>query len=275
MRYFGFLARYVVIPLIGFRLLLWRGRRAGKTVPPELTNWPADKVLLTHAVVAVAYTTIWDNYLVYSGIWSYDRRLVTGVRLGWVPIEEYTFFVLQPLMTGSMLLWRAHETEAEAPSGDTLPVQRTAVTLALGATWLASLYGLWKGGPRLRYLTLITGWALPPIMLQTAFGGDILWRHRKLIASAVIPASVYLGLADSRAIRAGTWRINPERTVGVNVIPHLPLEEFLFFCLTNLLLVFGITLVLSKESERRLPAFLRGRYERFKARYIDSGHESE
>lgn len=268
MRYFGFLGRFVVLPLICLRALLWWDKRAGRTPPDELTNWPEDKVLLAHAAVAVAYTTIWDNYLVYSRIWGYDRRLVTGIKLGWVPIEEYTFFVLQPLMTGSLLLWRSRREQADPPAKDTMIAQRVIATSVLGAVWIASVLGVWKGGPRLRYLTLITGWALPPIMLQTAFGGDILWRHRRMIASAVIPASLYLGAADSHAIRAGTWNISPRRTVGIDVIPHLPVEEFLFFCLTNLLLVFGVTLVLSKESEQRLPGFLRGRYERFKTRYI-------
>ena len=53
-------------------------------------------------LIAVAYTTPWDNYLVATNVWWYDESLVTGLKLGWVPIEEYTFFVLQTLMTG---LW--------------------------------------------------------------------------------------------------------------------------------------------------------------------------
>lgn len=270
MTYFGFLARYVVLPLVVLRALLALGRRNGQKPPDELTNWPEDKVLLAHAAVAVTYTTIWDNYLVASGIWGYDRKLVTGVKLGWVPIEEYTFFVLQPLLSGSLLQVLARHIPADPPNGDTMPMQRAAATGALGMLWLASMYTLWKGGPRRRYLSLITSWALPPIMLQVGFGGDILWRHRKLIAAALIPASAYLGYADSKAIRAGTWHISEKKTIGWNVIPNLPFEEALFFLLTNVLLIFGVTLVLSKESEKRLPGFLREGYERFKARYIEN-----
>lgn len=268
MRYFGFLARFVILPLAVLRALLWWDRKRGRVAPTELTNWPEDKVLLAHAAVAVAYTTIWDNYLVASKIWGYDRKLVTGIRLGWVPIEEYTFFILQPLLTGSLLQTMARRIEADPPTGNTMPVERAAATAGIGVVWALSLLGLIKGGPRLRYMTLITSWALPPIMLQTAFGGDILWRHRRMIASALIPASLYLGAADSHAIEAGTWHISPKKTLGLNVIPHLPIEEFLFFCLTNTLLAFGVTLVLSKESEQRLPEFLKVRYERFKSRYI-------
>jgi lycopene cyclase domain-containing protein len=271
MRYFGFLARFVVIPLVVLRILLWRDRRVGLRPSPELTNWPGDKALLAHAAVAVAYTTIWDNYLVYSKIWDYDRKLVSGMRLGYVPIEEYSFFILQPLMTGSLLLWLSRRIPGESVPAESNLASRVLPTTVLAAGWTASLFGLWQGGQRWRYMSLILSWALPPVMLQTAFGGDILWRHRKLIAAAVVPASLYLGAADSRAIRAGTWNISPRKTLGVNVIPHLPLEEFVFFCLTNLLLVFGVTLVMSKESERRLPVPWRSRYERFKATYIGSG----
>ena len=51
-------------------------------------------------MVAVLYTTPWDNYLVATGVWWYDPHLVAGLVLGWVPIEEYTFFILQTLAMG-------------------------------------------------------------------------------------------------------------------------------------------------------------------------------
>jgi hypothetical protein len=38
----------------------------------------------------------------------------------------------------------------------------------------------------------------------------------------------------------------------------LPIEEMLFFLGTNLLLVFGVTLVLSPESQRRLRSLVSG-----------------
>lgn len=268
MRYFGFLARFVIVPLAVLRVLLWWDRRRGRMMPAELTHWPEEKALLAHAVVAVAYTTIWDNYLVASKIWGYDRNLVAGIRLGWVPAEEYAFFVLQPLLTGSLLQVMARRIEADPPTGNAMRVERAGVTAGLGGAWALSLFGLARGGPRLRYMTLITSWALPPIMLQTAFGGDILWRHRKMIARTIISASLYLSAADSHAIEAGTWHISRKKTLGLNVIPKLPIEEFVFFCLTNTLLAFGVTLVLSKESEQRLSGFLRAPYARFRSRYL-------
>ena len=221
-------------------------------------------MLLGHVAMAVAYTTAWDNYLVASGVWSYEPRLVSGRTIGWVPVEEYAFFILQTLLTGSWLQLSA--TRVSTSVSDTVDSKtiRAAGTSVLTVIWLAALYDLAYGAPKRRYLNLILGWALPPIMLQVAFGGDILWRYRRLVAACIIPPTLYLGAADSLAIGSGTWTINPENTIKRDVIPNLPVEELLFFFLTNVLLVFGMTLVQSTASEKRLPARLHDPYFRLK-----------
>jgi lycopene cyclase domain-containing protein len=56
-------------------------------------------------IIAVVWTTPWDNYLVASGVWRYDPKKVWNVILGYVPLEEYLFFVLQTLaVTFPMLM---------------------------------------------------------------------------------------------------------------------------------------------------------------------------
>jgi hypothetical protein len=57
------------------------------------------------------------------------------------------------------------------------------------------------------------------------------------------------------ALRAGTWTISPDKTLGLEMLPGLPLEEALFFLMTNTLLVFGMVLVLAEESRGRLAAW--------------------
>jgi len=273
MKYFGFLARFVVIPLLVLRFLAWRDRQHNNALPQALSSWPESAVLLGHVAVAVVYTTPWDNYLVANGIWSYDPKLVTGIRLGYVPIEEYTFFVLQSLLTGSWMLHLARRIPADShpiDSKKSFPIRMIA-SGSLGILWLASMQRLLVSERKDDYLGLILGWALPPIMFQTAFGGDILWRNRALIAASILPTTAYLGLSDSLAIGSGTWAINPENTVKVDVIKNLPLEELLFFFLTNVLLVFGVTLVQSPESEKRLPKILQPAYARFKQRLLTKG----
>lgn len=257
MSYFGFLARFVVIPLAAITFLLWRDRRAGKPQPDAFGAIPEAATLAGLVGVAIAYTTPWDNYLVATRIWWYDPKLVTGIVLGWVPIEEYTFFILQTLLTGSWVLWLSRRV----PHDPSLPKHpwrfRLGMAAALGVIWAASTYRLFFGTRSEKYLTLTLSWALIPIIFQALFGGDILWQHRRLIALGIVPATLYLASADSLAIGEGTWQISEEQTVNVNLAGRLPLEEGLFFLLTNVLVSFGVVLTQAHESPRRIPQALR------------------
>lgn len=259
MKYFGFLLRFIILPLAVLGILTWRDLRRGKQPPEALSAMPPEAALLGHVAVAVVYTTPWDNYLVKTRVWWYDRKLVTGFVLGYVPIEEYTFFALQTLLAGTWMLYLSRRLPAdEPPPANPLRI-RISMTVTLGAIWLGAVDTLFRGPKSRTYLSLTLAWALLPIMFQAAFGGDILWQRRKLLALGIIPSTLYLSLADSLAIDSGTWTINPEKTINVHLGGKLPLEEGLFFMLTNTLIAFGMTLVLSKESQARVPAFLRRR----------------
>jgi putative membrane protein len=88
---------------------------------------------------------------------------------------------------------------------------------------------------------------LPPIILQMAVGADVLWHQRRLVFASLLPAVAYFSVTDALAIRSGTWTIDPAQSTGV-MLGALPLEELIFFTLTNMLIVFGMTLVLSHRT---------------------------
>jgi len=252
--YFGFLLRFIAPPLAVFALLaVWDFRRSGP-LPPALRGQPAWIVLLAHVIVAVLYTTPWDNYLVATGVWWYDPALVTGLTLGWVPVEEYTFFVLQTLLTGLWLIWLARRLRPSSEEVPARPALRRWVTAGLGVIWVVSLAAWLAHWPPATYLAITLTWALPPVMLQTGFGADILWHQRRLTAAAVLVPTLYLAGVDALAISAGTWTINPAQSTGVLIGGKLPLEELVFFLVTNVLIGFGMVLVLSSESHRRAAA---------------------
>ena len=106
-------------------------------------------------------------------------------------------------------------------------------------------------------------WALPPIILQIAFGADVLWHHRKLVVGVILPIGLYLSFADSLAIRAGIWAIDPAQSTGL-FIGGLPLEEGVFFFATAILITFGLTLTLSAESRKRFHIMSQVVRERFR-----------
>ena len=71
-----------------------------------------------------------------------------------------------------------------------------------------------------------------------------------------MPTTLYLATADALAILSGTWTISPSHTTGILLGGVLPLEEFLFFFITNVLVVFGMTLVLARASHARAQAHM-------------------
>lgn len=106
---------------------------------------------------------------------------------------------------------------------------------------------------------LILAWALPPILLQFAFGADILWQNRLLVTMGLGVMTLYLATADTLAIGSGTWMINPARSFTLFLPGGLPVEEFIFFLVTNVLIVFGIVLGLANQSRLRFRAIFRRR----------------
>ncbi len=92
-------------------------------------------------------------------------------------------------------------------------------------------------------------WALPIIVLQWVLAREILWAQLRLLLGAVLIPTLYLSLADALAIRVGIWSLNPELTLNV-WIGGLPLEEAVFFLLTNVMVVQGILMLDSPDDER-------------------------
>jgi len=98
MTYFGFLAAFILSPIFILGVFhIWNRRKGSFTSPHDSKIIGAIGI---HMILALLYTTTWDNYLVATGVWFYNPRLVSGISLGFVPLEEYTFFLLQTLFVG-------------------------------------------------------------------------------------------------------------------------------------------------------------------------------
>jgi lycopene cyclase domain-containing protein len=250
MTYLGFLCIFLGIPILLFLFITWRDNRQGRKIAGFRNGRAVWLAIGLHMLIAVIYTTPWDNFLVASGVWTYDGGLVIGRVIGYVPIEEYTFFLVQTLLAG--LVWWALARRITA-KGTFAPSRspRLLSAAGLGLVWLGSVCVLAVGYAPATYLAITLAWALPPIGLQLIFGADILLRHRRLVALAILPMAIYLSLADSLAIASGTWTISPAQSTGL-FIGTLPIEEAVFFLLTLVLVVFGQTLLLADESGARI-----------------------
>ena len=208
-------------------------------------------------LIAFAYTTPWDNFLVYRNVWSYGPERVLAT-VGYVPVEEYAFFLLQPLLTGLFLyqlLARLGVPPAPRGSRGAHPTMRFAgagVFLLLTAAGAALLLSGWERG---LYAGLILAWAGPVLAGLWAFAGNVAWQMRRTFLWAVLLPTVYLWCADAVALRAGVWHITEATSLGASLL-GLPVEEAAFFLVTNLMVVLGLLLFLFSE---RVPAHRRSR----------------
>lgn len=79
--------------------------------------------------------------------------------------------------------------------------------------------------------------------LQCGVGGPTVVRYHRLVALAVAVPTVYLWIANRIAIAAGLWELSPSFTTGIAIpVLGLPIEEAVFFLVTNLLVVQRIVL---------------------------------
>ncbi len=257
MSYFEFHLFFILPPVLTLGLLSWLGTRRGHSLGGSLGRGTpfAFWALMLHVLIAFTYTTPWDNYLVAQEVWGYGAERVWAT-VGYVPVEEYLFFVLQTLMTGMFLFLLARHVDGgrlELSPDARLRVRVFGALfwLLVGATGVLALTM-----PKGTYFGLIVVWAAPVIALQWGFGGDLLVRRWRLLLPALSIPTLYLWVADRLAIGDGIWWISGALSSGINPL-GLPVEEAFFFLVTNLLVTFGLTLALEPASLARLDA-LRG-----------------
>ena len=249
MTYFGFLLRFLVIPILLLLFVNWREKDKPSYGFDGRRTW---RGILVHILLAVIYTTPWDNYLVATGVWYYNPNLVSGIVFGYVPLEEYTFFVLETLMIG-LWWWTLARWKMILPKSPFLPNKTLRIWILglLAVLWAVSLSVLLSGWEPGTYLAITLTWALPAIAPQLAFGADILWHYRRLLGTVILTGAGYLSVMDALAIGSGTWTIDPAQSTGI-FIGNLPVEEAVFFVITVVLISFGMTLLLADVSQSRL-----------------------
>ncbi|MBN2119271.1 MAG: lycopene cyclase domain-containing protein [Anaerolineales bacterium] len=265
MTYFGFLLRFLVIPILIFLAITYWDHKKNRQIHGFRNGRAVWAAIGIHILLAVAYTTPWDNYLVATGVWYYNPDLVTGLVIGYVPIEEYTFFVLETILAGLWWWFLARRVSLLQEKFKPNKILVYLSTCLLALAWLVFTYLFFFGAAEWTYLSIILFWGLPPIFIQLLFGADILWHYRKLVFWSLLVPGLYLSLMDIVALTETTWSISPSQTTGILFFGILPLEEILFFFITNVLITFGVTLLLAHVSQERL-AGIRQQARAWKAR---------
>jgi len=211
--------------------------------------WMTDEVEAFGLVLlaVMVFTTPWDNLAAKWGIWGFPREKFS-LRIGYLPVEEYAFFLLQS--ANVMLALRAvfhfvpdWQLGQEAEIG-----KWTLICLAASVIpWFFVAFQLYwlrrKAGPRVNY-AIHLAWFLPVIYAQWILAPPLFFGHAALIALVTGAFGVYYTLADLAAVRAGTWFFDEKQITGVKLAGVLPWEEIAFFFLTSLLVAQSYLLLL-------------------------------
>lgn len=189
-------------------------------------------------VLAVVYTTPWGSRLIDRGVWWYGEGVVRET-LWYIPVGEYLFFVLQPILTTLFLAQLSIPTDTNLSLSKLERFVGATAGLGIGGVGLLLLFS----GSSTVYLGAILFWAGPIFAIQWAFGWTHLWRARRTVTIAILVPTMYLWVVDWTAISIGLWVISDTYTVGIAPL-GMPIEEALFFLVTNVFIVQGIVLYL-------------------------------
>jgi lycopene cyclase domain-containing protein len=198
----------------------------------------------------IIFTTPWDNLAAKWGIWGFPRDKYSA-RIGYLPVEEYAFFLLQS--ANVMLAVRAFfhylpdwQTEQETVIGPWTLIFLGAsvipwIFITLQLRWLRR-----EAGPCVNY-AIHLAWFLPVIYAQWVLTPPLFWAHAGLLALITFGFGIYYTLADLAAVKAGTWFFDEKQITGVKLGGILPWEEIAFFFLTSLLVAQSYLLLLPSE----------------------------
>jgi lycopene cyclase domain-containing protein len=202
-------------------------------LPRARVQWAGIGIL---TAVALAYTIPWEVLLIGRGVWSYGDGVVRA-RLWGVPYEELLFIAVQPVVTALWLYQFTNPSDRPLAVAPSTRAVGAVAGLAVGVVGAA----LYLRGGTTTYLGALLGWAGPVLAIQWAFGWPYLVERWRTVLVGVGLPTLYLCAADTVAIGIGIWELSPTHTTGV-AFAGLPLEEALFFLVTNLFVVQGLVL---------------------------------
>ncbi|XP_031621320.1 bifunctional lycopene cyclase/phytoene synthase-like [Contarinia nasturtii] len=201
-----------------------------------------DKIkMMVLCVMAVLYTTPWDNYIIYNKAWWYRKDAVIGT-IGYVPIEEYLFFVIQTihttLWTSLCSRWTLHSLHLKNYNRPKFHLIRYGV-IAISLVFIVAGYRHAIPATKPFYLGCMTCWVFVVVTLLWYMSGPYIVKRYKATLISILVPSIYLCYVDLIALRARVWHINEATSLEIFPIEDLPLEEILFFFFSNMIVALG------------------------------------
>ncbi|TSC69940.1 MAG: lycopene cyclase [Parcubacteria group bacterium Gr01-1014_46] len=66
----------------------------------HLYNSKKERLIITFILFFIGI--VWDNFAVWRGHWSFPGNGLLGINVGFIPVEEYLFFLIMPFWAITM-----------------------------------------------------------------------------------------------------------------------------------------------------------------------------
>lgn len=213
---------------------------------PLIGNFEKVKLFVL-VTLALIYTTPWDNYIIYHKAWWYRKEAVFGT-IGFVPVEEYFFFIIQTIFTSLWTTmcsrWTLNSLYLSSPDRKQFELTRYSMISVLSVIILTG-WSYAIPATKTFYMGSIAWWSVFVLVIIWVMAGSyIKQRSLPTLLSVVVP-SIYLCWVDIIALRARVWHINEATSLEIFPWNDLPLEEMVFFFVTNTVVVNAIPIVLN------------------------------
>ena len=225
-----FLHIFLLIPILGLVLIPPRPLQS----EPHEIRLIGYIVAVVLAVVAVIFSTAWDNIIASRGVWTFEASSMV-LTLGHIPLEEYLWFIDHTILASFwvLTLWSSKK-KLSLP----LPSPKRAIRIIGTVLFLITMiFGLWLvQSDRSFYLGVILCFMCPIWGFLWWLGGHLLLQQYREWIWGIMVISIYLIFLDSWAILEGIWFISDQYTTGINLF-GIKLEQILIYSTTTALVV--------------------------------------
>lgn len=196
------------------------------------------------AIAAIPFL-VWDAYFTRLGIWGFNRRYVTGVYIGHLPVEEWLFFCCIPyacVFTVYCLRLRNFGSLS----------LRATTSITWGLVILLGAVSFWKLNCRYTASTFLS---LAALLLMARYILRVGWLGRFYICWLILMAPLLLvdGILTGTGLSQPVVWYHPGDLLGIR-IGTIPVEDVLYgmeLILLNLLIMDCFERLRSAGSVRR------------------------
>ena len=196
---------------------------------------------LVIAVMAVIFSTVWDNIIASKGVWTFQASTMVGTA-GHIPYEEYFWFIDHTLIASvwTLSLWSTRKTRSLPPTDPAKGIRIAGTAACLLLTIIGAVMVMFDST---FFLGIILIFMLPVIGYLWWIGGHLFMQQLRELILGVSVVSIYVLILDSWAVREGVWAFSETYTTGIKLM-GVTLEQLGIYSLTTCLVAPSVLVCL-------------------------------